>query len=140
MNFPTHYSVVSDSLKKRKLFHGIMIALPGLMLLLFMGTFANAELLKKWGAFSFTIGIFLIASGLLPYKRLMRLEMNPHQLICKEDRLELYMRGRLCRTVARDQIVKLEYLDKPSFYGVKLTLKKGITLLPFFKQQIIKDL
>ncbi len=140
MSFQVYYSSISEILKKRMLARGFIAAIPGALLLFYMGLFAEIESLMRWGATSFIASIALISYGLIPYKRITRLEMNPYKLVCLKDSFELYLNGKLLRKIPKAEIVKLDSVEKFLFYGIKITLNNDIITLPFFKPRIISDL
>lgn len=106
------------------LLKGFGVALIGILGLLYGSIYADLSTLQTWGFTLFIVSLGLIATGLLPYRRLSRLQMNPNKLCLAEPHhLEFYAKGRLLLVIPMESIARLEYLSNPAPYGIALWLK-----------------
>lgn len=72
-------SSITRELRRRKIFIGTAISLLGMLILLISGVFLPVETLKIWGFPLLLLGGMLVTIGLLPYRQMTRLEMNPYE-------------------------------------------------------------
>ena len=100
--FSTVKGEVKVYLLKRALFFGLL----GGLLLLGMGTFAREEILSVWGLPSFALGIFLIAFGMIPYRKFTKLETHPHQILFDREALTFISNKGNNMTVPYKEITK----------------------------------
>lgn len=125
MKHPTISSSVSTRLSKRTLFRGCLIAFFGIMILLATGSLLPIDFLQPWGGSLFLVGIGLITFGLLPYRRLSKLQLNPNKLVLiNNDQAIYFQSGKKLFTFSLESIEKIKYLSRPNFYGVAIWLKK----------------
>lgn len=119
----TLHSVISSRLMKRTLFKGIWFALVGIIGLLIAGIFLPVSTLQELGFFIFLFSIGLIAFGMLPYKRLSRLQLNPNRIIFNHlGYLEYYSEGNKQLTIPIESILKIAYEDRV-IYGISVWIK-----------------
>ncbi|MCE5318367.1 MAG: hypothetical protein LLG04_13535 [Parachlamydia sp.] len=115
---------IKPALKKALLFRGTLIATAGIALLLFAGLTLPVASLERWGLFILGIALLLITVGLLPYKRLTRLEIQPHELLLTTNQEISFFQNRIPRlTLIWSNIEKSAYIDHHSQYGIALWLK-----------------
>jgi hypothetical protein len=115
---------ISSQVMRRVLFKGFTIALMGIMGLLFGTIFIPLSLMKIWGLSLFLVCLGLITFGLLPYRRLSRLQAKPDELsINSLNELSYYSRGRKIMTLPLNSIIKMTYIQHPMNYGIALWLK-----------------
>lgn len=126
------YSTVLSRVKKRLLFRGLTLALCGALLLSTMGVWAPLSVLEVWGLPTFCLGIFLIGWGLIPYRKLTRLETHPHQLIIDETSLTFLASRGGVRTYHLSEIKQMNYWESKTRYGLQLELESGRVFLPHF--------
>ena len=122
-------SIVKPSLNKMPRFlRGSYSGALGVALWLYGGIFLSTSSLTFWGWPIFLIGLILIAWGLLPYRKLTRLENNPNEIILT-DLEELYfsMQGTSTFKIALENIEEMAYLDDNSHYGIGLWIKSPKT-------------
>jgi hypothetical protein len=121
-------SSIHSSLKKQTLLRGSFIAALGALLIACGGIFLTVQQLGRWGIIIYGLGIALIALGLIPYRRMCRLEECPDQLVVSEDGLwSYYRRNKLIFTLPQKNIKKIDYIDNKSWYGISIaccTVKK----------------
>lgn len=117
-------TTVMPALTKHVLIKGFCIASIGIFGLLAGGIFLPPSILHQWGWAIFFISIGFITLGLLPYRRLVRLQMKPNELsIFDADQMTFISRGSKKLTVPLQSISKMAYIDHPLNYGIALWLK-----------------
>lgn len=122
--FLTIYSCIYPQLMRQTLVKGLCLAIIGIAIFLYAGVVMPITLLKSWGLPLFLIGIGLITWGLLPYRRLTRLEKKPDQItLIGMEFLEFYSRGQKKMSVPLQDILKTDYVSSPSNYGIAIWLK-----------------
>jgi len=118
------FSSIKPALMRASLIRGTSIALCGVLLLVYGGTFLDVEMLSIWGVPLLLIGIGLIALGLIPYRKLCRFEKNPSELIIEERGfIQLVERGKLIYSIPIESIDQLDYYEQGNDYGICVTLK-----------------
>lgn len=131
-------SSIKPALKRSLLFRGTLLATLGIALLIYAGLTLSVATLEHWGLPIFGISLALITAGLLPYKRLTRLEMHPHELLLTSDHeIRFFQKRTLCITLSWENIEKIAYVDHPSRYGIALWLKNpdSKVFFPFFSER-----
>lgn len=127
------FSVVKGEVKRRLLLRGLLFSSVGGLLLLGMGTFAREEILTVWGLPSFALGIFLIALGMIPYRRMTKLETHPHQILFDREALTFISNKGNNATIPYRDITKIRYFEGKTRYGLWLDRKEASPIfLPFF--------
>lgn len=117
-------SSISSSLLKKVLFRGFCIALVGILLLLFAGIFIPASHLKDWGGGIFLISLALITWGLLPYRRLSKLQLKPNEIVITGgDDCNYYVKGRKIISFSLQSVDVMDYVDHSLRYGIQVWLK-----------------
>lgn len=155
------YSSVKPDLKRSVLLKGSLIAGIGALVLLLAGALVPPAELSIWGWPVIIISFGLIALGLIPYRRLCRLEERPSKLLVTDENELIYeLNDRKRITIPIDLIEKMEYLENGSMYGIGICLKKGSNLklkihdplfslkkkfscdlfLPFFSRRVLAEL
>ncbi|CUI17718.1 Conserved putative membrane protein [Candidatus Protochlamydia naegleriophila] len=106
---------------------GLVLALLGIFPLVYAGAFASPAVLKTWGLLIFLGGFFLITAGLLPYRRLSRLQFKPNELHCVGlERLEYYQNGKPVLSLTLSSIDHFSFIDEPRFFGIAVSLKRPL--------------
>lgn len=127
------FSKIKPIIKKRLLIKGTILSFIGITLLIGMGTFAPVSMLSSWGIPTFFIGIFLIGGGLIPYRKLTRLETCPHQLLLNNNSLTFISTRGNHVVVPYEAVEKVSYIETRNRYGIRLELKEGDPLFfPYF--------
>jgi hypothetical protein len=98
----------------------------GALLILWGGTFLSSEQLAIWGIPIFLSGIALIAIGLLPYRRLVQLQLKPHEIHYDGTTLVFCKQGLPLLKICESSIEKIAYLEKKHLYGLGIWLKRPI--------------
>lgn len=117
-------SSVKNSLVKKALFRGTFISASGVILLLITGSFVPKPLLTTLGLPTLLISSMLIGYGLLPYRKLSRLQLRPHELRCDERHLLFAREGKLLLKIPVSSVEKIEYGEREERYGLRISLKR----------------
>jgi hypothetical protein len=135
---------ITPGLLRFALFRGTLMGGIGAAILLFSGIFLPPALLQGWGFFLFMLSIGLIAWGLIPYRRLKRLETNPNRLILdSEGAIHFLAKGKVLQSIPREAVKSLRWVEKrptgwfstglPA-YGIEISLpqKEHSYFFPYF--------
>lgn len=118
-------STITRTVIKHVLIKGFCIAALGIACLLIGGIFLGPSHLQKWGWLLFLLSIGMITLGLLPYRRIVRLQLKPNEItLVDADQLIFFSRGRKKLTIPIPSIAKMEYIDHPVRYGIAVFLNK----------------
>ena len=128
-------STVLPVLMRKTLWKGTLLGGIGVLALFFGGIFTPLEEMKVWGPFFFIFSVTLITLGLLPYKRLRRLEDKPSSLILEgEEWLHYSVKGKPVFSIPIASIDHIICIDKSSKYGIGVILKD-----PLPKKLVVQD-
>ena len=117
-------TTISPALMKHILIKGFCIAFLGILGLIAGGIYLPPAILQKWGWFMILISLGLIAFGLLPYRRLVRLQLKPNELsVLDADNMTFISRGAKKITIPLHSILKIAYIDHPLDDGIAVWLK-----------------
>jgi len=117
-------SSVSSPLMRHVLFKGFSIAFVGILLLVLTGIYLPVTSLKAWGWLIFFFSLALIAWGLLPYRRLSRLQLKPDELIIANgDGLTYVSKGKKVLSFPLDSVRQISCINKPHYYGIAIYFK-----------------
>lgn len=118
---------ITLSLKRYVLFRGIALAALGCVLLLLGGIYIPADKMGSWGFALFISAGLLVTAGMLPYRKLSKLEMNPSLLkITSHQNLEYYIKGRKSLIIPLSSIRKTGFFETHRYYGICLWLTAPI--------------
>ncbi len=88
------------------------------------GVFIPSSTLKIWGWIIFLCSLGLITWGLLPYRRLSRLQLNPNELtLANNNVLSFYSKGDKILSFPFECVAKINYIEHPQRYGMAVWLK-----------------
>jgi len=119
-------SSVQSTLIRRALIRGTILAGAGAILLALSGSLIPPGALWIWGLPIYITSIALIALGMLPYRQLKRLEMNPYALIQDDLWLRFSSKGELLFSIPLTSIAETKYIDDQYIYGIGVWLKKPL--------------
>lgn len=120
-------SSLSTDLMRHVLMRGSLLAAIGIGLMAYAGTFFSLQTLHDWGWIIYALAIGLITFGLLPYRKLGRLEKKPHQIILgDDDTLIFYFQGKKTFSIPLEIIEKTDFQQDKYKYGIKIFLKKPV--------------
>jgi len=118
---------VKPQLMKKILIKGFFLALTGILLLFFGGIFLPEESLQVWGAPLFFTGIAFVTFGLLPFRKLTKLENKPVALTVNAmNEITLERSGMPILTFPQHSIQKIEYVEDPQNYGMAFWFIKPV--------------
>lgn len=115
-------TIRKEQLTKRLLF-GSAIAAIGALLLIFGGAMIPPASLTFWGLPIFLVAIGLITCGMLPYKRLKKIESDPYVINIEGNGLFLLRGGKILYQVNVPEILEVLYLEEGARYGMELILR-----------------
>jgi hypothetical protein len=119
-------SAITKELQHGALMRGSFLAGVGAILLLYTGGFMEPRLLGNWGAISFLIGFGLITWGLLPYRQLMNLQMNPYEIIVEDNHFVFQRRGKPMFSVPYGAIERSGFIEDRWHYGIAIWIKSEV--------------
>lgn len=116
-------SSIKPEIMKRTIIKGSAIAGIGASILLLTGIFMPLETLSTWGLPLLLFSGLLMTLGLLPYRKLCRLEKKPDELILSLKNLLFVQKGKPAMTIPLQSIEKTSYFEKGKVYGICVWLK-----------------
>jgi hypothetical protein len=119
-------SSIHPKLMWRVLVKGSILAGVGVLLLLLTGMFLPLEEMKQWGPIIFILGLGCVTFGLLPYKRLKKLEVNPYILRLDENDLYFFINETSIFMIPLVSIDTIQYIEKKESYGIGILLKSPL--------------
>ena len=117
-------SSIKPEFARNMLFRGTLLAGIGIALLVFGGAFIPASYLSQWGLILFLVAGGLVAWGLIPYRRLMQLEVKPNELIIDQKSIEVTFKRKPTLVIPFSAIQEMRYLENSKIYGIQIWLKK----------------
>lgn len=131
----TFRSSIHSSLKRYVLLRGTVIASIGVGFLLSTGIFFPIVMLGKWGFLIWMASLSFIALGLIPYRRLSRLETHPYELkIINSSLCVLSLKGKTILSFPLQAVSKMEYLSDHHLYGIGIWLYSSSTFSDLLKK------
>ena len=119
-------AVLSDYMRDT-LFRGVAFAAVGVILLVVCGTYMPPRVMNIWGLPALFAGIGLITWGMLPYRKVKRLEAFPDTLIVIDDQYFQYLSGgRRLLTIPIESVESIGHIEKGRDYGIALWLKEPL--------------
>ena len=120
-------SQITPALKRSKALVGTVLASIGMTTLLFGSLFLSVEKLSLWGLPIFVLGFGFISWGLVPYRKINKLEVHPHEIVIKDDKsIRIYLRGKGAFTLPINSIDKIGYKDSDINYGIGIWLRQPV--------------
>jgi len=117
------FTSIKSDYYRRSLFMGLLIALCGLGVLFYLGSYVTQANVFYLGLPILILGIFLIVWGLVPLRYLSKLEQNPNELIATRKDLHYVVKGQPLFTVPVDSLSEICFIEETSRYGIGLFLK-----------------
>jgi hypothetical protein len=106
------------------LIRGTVLGAIGICLILYTGIFLPPIALQYWGSLILLVGGGLITWGLLPYRRLRRLEVKPYEIVAVENKALHYLsNGKSLFSIPTQSIHRITYFEKNKDYGIAIHLK-----------------
>lgn len=133
------YTTIKPELRRKHIFRGTAIGSIGIFFLIICGAFIPPKILEEWGLFILLVGGTLIGIGMLPARRLARLEVNPDILsITEKEDLEFFSDKQLILSIPLDAIEKTTYLEDANSYGILVNIKQGCKVHLFISPRAAK--
>lgn len=138
-------STIKPSLKKNQILRGSLLGGLGVIIWLYGALFLSLNTLATWGWLILILGGLFIAWGLVPYRKLMRLENRPHKIILTDlDELYFLSQNITLFKVELKNVEEMAYLDDNERYGIGLWIKNPMkniqTLHPSLQlEEYLKD-
>ncbi len=120
------YSSIKPKLMKKTLMRGTLLGSAGVLVILGGGTMLPIAQLEFWGLPILLAGLLLIAVGLVPQRKLAKLEINPHEIHFDGERVLFLQNADTVFDLPFSGIEKIDYLENKQLYGWGLRLKKPI--------------
>lgn len=117
-------TTLKPTLLKKTLFKGTFLAASGILIILLAGILLPLSLLKIFGAPAFFIGLLLAALGLIPYRKLTRLELFPQKLHFDGASLVLLHQGKPILKIPKECVDRVFYFEEENIYGIGFIFKK----------------
>lgn len=129
MNFDTLKlrSSVKSSLFRYVLFKGTLLGALGALILLIGGIALPKDILSTWGFPLFCLGIGLIAWGLIPFRALKQLELNPDVLTLENEQIHYFAKNKCLFSVPFSAIKETVYIDENRQYGIGIQLNHPLS-------------
>lgn len=118
------YSSISTEYYRKKMLQGTAIALSGVLMIVYFGSFVQPENLHYIGLPILFLGGFLIALGLIPLRRLSRLDRNPDEVALTSKYFHYLQRGNPILTIPIREIELIRYEESSAHYGITISLKQ----------------
>jgi hypothetical protein len=131
-------SSIKAELMQKSLFRGSMIGGVGVIILFLSGAFLPVHALSVWGIPLFFLSMGLITFGMLPYRKLTRLEKVPDEILLSSKDILIYRRrGKIIFTTPLSSIKSCTYKDDESIYGIEISMKENSKtyFFPYFSQR-----
>lgn len=121
------YSGIRSEFKRQVLLRGAGWAVLGGGMLLLGGMYIPTVIMSYIGLPFLLLGLGLISYGLVPYRRLVQIEAQPHQIIIGDDRtLHYFAGGQEMLSVPLWVIERVSYCDEAiGHYGIVVDLKEN---------------
>lgn len=129
-------TVVTESLLSRTLIRGSVLAGLGIALILAI----SLEWPGFWTIPLFLAGLGLIAWGLVPYRQLTKLQLNPHKLEITDGKLRYIRPKERTLVIPLSEIESVEHVETKRIYGLKIRTKKGERFMPYFPESVTVEL
>jgi len=116
---------ISNTYLKSLLWKGFGIAFIGALSLVLGSVFISEPLMKKWGGILYFSAFLFITLGLLPYRKITRLQNKPNEIrVTENDHFEFWSKNELQLEFPLDQIQFSEFIENKKFYGIRIQLKQ----------------
>ena len=117
------HTSISSNILKHTLLKGAAIANLGALIVIFSGSFLPLSLMKDWGLILFLFAMILVTAGLLPYRKMAKLQANPNQFILLDPNHAAFIeKGKKLLTLPLSSVKKSEYIEDSRVYGIALWL------------------
>lgn len=117
-------SSIKPSLKRIAVIRGTLLAAIGMGILLYGTLFMSVTDLTQWGWLMFLVAGVLTAAGLIPYRKLTKLEREPYEIAVIQDlSLTFSSNQHQLFTIPITAIQRFDHQDKDELYGIRIWLQ-----------------
>ena len=107
------------------------MSLVGLFVLIYGAGLVTPNSIYFFGIPILLIGAFLIMAGLIPIRRLNRLEIHPHELIVTKNQMYYIVEGIQKVSIPLNTIKDIRYIEENRRYGIAV----NEFFFPFFPRR-----
>jgi len=137
-------TTVKPELIRYTLWKGVSYAVVGSAILIYAISLP-IEKLKIWGLPLFLFAGVLFTLGMLPYRKLTRLEKTPDKLLLNANETLTYVKkGKPILTIPLAKIERTAYLERGRMYGIGIEItphsQEKTLFFPYFSQRSYKTL
>jgi len=119
------------------LIKGTLIGSVAALVMVTVGSY-SPSILNIIGFPILIMSLLTIAYGLVPYRKISNLELNPHQIILGESDISFSYKGKMAFKIPRGKINSLEYVDKKRGYGIAFSARDIEIVDPKFSLERFK--
>lgn len=121
------FSTIKPDVLRKSLFKGTFLASLGVIILIAVTTYLPLESMATWGTLFLLVGGGLMVYGLIPYRKLVRMESDPSELILIDNQyLQFITFKKQQYTIPLTMIDKTEYVEKGDDYGIAIWFKEAV--------------
>lgn len=137
-------STITPELKRKTLFRGTAVSLIGISALFYAYFYVSENTLEKWGWAFYLWGLLLIVWGMLPYRRLLKIEDLPFELWSTgTGELELLNFGKNNRPfwkIFANKISSFSFKGDSTYYGIEIHAGDKKYFCPYFSRRTCEEL
>lgn len=126
MDSKKYFTGIRQELKRRLLMRGSVWAVVGTLPLIYAGIFFGAHILNFWGLALFGFWLICLMVGMIPFRKLTRLENNPNSLVIDLEKLTYIKDKKEILSVPLESIEGLDNVDRGDVYGIGVRLKNPV--------------
>lgn len=121
-------TTISSVVIKRLLMKGLFFAMIGIIGITLSGAFFSVPLLKNSGLLIYLGGMGLIIWGLLPYKKMLQLQLKPNEIrLYQNGEMQFFSKGKKIITIHVNSIQQIKYYENKINYGVLIWFTQSVT-------------
>ncbi len=122
------FTSISKEAVQKALRKGMFFASIGAFILVFAGVQLSVQQLGKWGGMLFLIGMGLITWGLLPYRKLSSMQLNPNRMMLNQSLEAVYfIKNQKALSFSIASIASSEWIVDQGIPGILVKFKETLT-------------
>jgi len=119
-------TAVNSKIKKDALLNGTLLAGLGMLILIGGSVSFSKEQLSQYGFLIFVFGIALITLGMMPYRKLVRIENCPDEIHVNDDHTWVYyVKGKKLAEIPQETMESVNFIARDPSYGICIHFKKN---------------
>ena len=134
MKYSVHTCIKNDLIKKT-LVKGTLLSACGMLILTYCLIYLKADILEKVGFIAYLVGGSLVASGLIPFRTLSRLQLFPHRFEVDDTNITYIQNSVPVMQFTKNDIASMEFVDTGVEYGIGIHFKDVKHLTIFDKKR-----